>query len=245
MTLAFAGHAGQQRKVLNEPYIVHPMRLACDVATYNLGEVVIAAALCHDLLEDTNIEEDALRMGVGDKVADLVKLVTKWWPDNVTPDAKREFKKIYYAQIAESTDAINLKLIDRMDNMRDMRRMSGNDDWVFTYYKKTIHEFKWLLASPKCVHENIVDDFMHGVGMLYAHVREHHADVPTPHELFRSSKFVIPDGEDVDEQYEDGVWVWRTTCEEILKRVEEHIDEDKSFEKSNINPNWRSTFTLT
>lgn len=73
---AAAAHADQRRKS-GEPYIVHPLAVAQIVADFGLDPDAIAAALLHDVVEDTALDDAALRASFGDAVADLVRGVTK------------------------------------------------------------------------------------------------------------------------------------------------------------------------
>jgi len=76
MRMAVAGHATQVRKDDNSPYIVHPVNVALMVAKHGFGDAVIAAALTHDLVEDTPLTPDELRAALGDEVADIVAAAT-------------------------------------------------------------------------------------------------------------------------------------------------------------------------
>lgn len=75
--LAQNAHAPQIRKS-GEPYIIHPIsvaRIVCE--ELRLGANSIAAALLHDVVEDTNYTVEDIRQRFGDDVAFLVKVVTK------------------------------------------------------------------------------------------------------------------------------------------------------------------------
>ena len=69
-------HANQKRKNDGSPYVVHPLMVAIKLMKYNFSDEVIAAALVHDILEDTDISEQELRDNLGNGVVDLVKMVT-------------------------------------------------------------------------------------------------------------------------------------------------------------------------
>lgn len=76
MRMAVSGHAAQTRKDDDSPYIVHPVNVALIVAKHGFADEVIAAALTHDLIEDTPLTLDELRTTLGDDVADIVEAVT-------------------------------------------------------------------------------------------------------------------------------------------------------------------------
>src|SRR5438552_4345018 len=57
---AAAAHEGQQRRS-GEPFITHPVGVATICAGLRLDEQTIAAALLHDVVEDTDVDLDAVR----------------------------------------------------------------------------------------------------------------------------------------------------------------------------------------
>src|ERR1700757_3897210 len=69
-------HRGQRRKS-GEPFIYHPWSVAQICASMKLDSATIAAALMHDVVEDTAAEVDGVRTQFGDEVTLLVEGVTK------------------------------------------------------------------------------------------------------------------------------------------------------------------------
>jgi len=74
--VAILAHANQKRKTEDLPYIIHPFMVALKLAKYNFPDEVIAAALTHDVLEDTDFDQENLKKELGDKVYEIVKAVT-------------------------------------------------------------------------------------------------------------------------------------------------------------------------
>jgi (p)ppGpp synthase/HD superfamily hydrolase len=74
--LAVTAHEGQKRKEGGVPYIMHPVMVALILAKHDFSDVVIAAALTHDVPEDTKVTLEELREALGDEVADIVASVT-------------------------------------------------------------------------------------------------------------------------------------------------------------------------
>jgi (p)ppGpp synthase/HD superfamily hydrolase len=74
--MAVRAHEGQTRRESNTPYITHPVRVALLLAHHGFEESVIAAGLVHDVIEDSEISIDELRVELGDSVADIVACVT-------------------------------------------------------------------------------------------------------------------------------------------------------------------------
>ena len=65
-------HSGTMRKGTTIPYIVHPMEAGAIAAGLTDDYEVIAAAILHDTLEDTNTTFSSLKEAFGERVADLV-----------------------------------------------------------------------------------------------------------------------------------------------------------------------------
>lgn len=75
LRLAFGAHEGQKRHE-GTPYITHTVAVALILARHGFNEEVIAAAICHDVLEDTSVTEQEMRQTLGDTVTDIVKTVS-------------------------------------------------------------------------------------------------------------------------------------------------------------------------
>ncbi|MDB5096974.1 MAG: relA 1 [Cyanobacteria bacterium RYN_339] len=140
---AFAGnaHRGQMRKEGSEPYINHPLRVAHACVLAGLPAEAVAAALLHDVVEDTPVGQEAIDAAFPARVAELVRLLTKWWPDDAPAEAKGQGKPVYYGAIAADLEALAVKLLDRADNLMSMVHMlPRRSDWARRYLKKTAAE---------------------------------------------------------------------------------------------------------
>ena len=60
----------QQKRYTGEPYITHPVAVACILAEMRLDHQSIMAALLHDVIEDTDVEKNDLVEKFGKSVAD-------------------------------------------------------------------------------------------------------------------------------------------------------------------------------
>lgn len=65
-------HKGAHRKGTRIPYIVHPLETALIASMLTNDEEILAAALLHDTIEDTDVTYEDLKQEFGTRVADLV-----------------------------------------------------------------------------------------------------------------------------------------------------------------------------
>lgn len=113
-------HKGQIRKFKNEPYIYHPIAVAEIVALHkeskNINDL-LKSAICHDLLEDTNISYIELEDTIGKLAASIVKEMT-----NDINKLKKKEKSIYLLDkmISMTSYALVIKLADRFHNITDL-----------------------------------------------------------------------------------------------------------------------------
>lgn len=117
-------HAGQTRKT-GEPYITHPISVACILAKLHLDLPTLLAALLHDVVEDTEVDSAAIAERFGKQVADLVDGLTKL--DKVelqtaTQAQAENFRKMLLA-MSQDVRVILVKLADRLHNMQTLEAM--------------------------------------------------------------------------------------------------------------------------
>ena len=119
--LAFAAHKhrDQRRKDAEaSPYINHPIALAEVLAGEGgiADAEVLAAALLHDTIEDTDTSLEELRREFGERIAAMVMEVTD---DKALPKAERKRLQIVHAA-GISAGAKLVKLADKICNLRDV-----------------------------------------------------------------------------------------------------------------------------
>jgi len=117
-------HEGQTRKS-GEPYITHPLAVASMLAEWRLDAQGLAAALLHDVLEDTGVTKSTLAEGFGKTIADLVDGLSKLERlEYATREAAQaeNFRKMVLA-MARDIRVIIVKLADRLHNMRTLDAM--------------------------------------------------------------------------------------------------------------------------
>ena len=119
--MAHAAHKGQVRKS-GEPFVYHPLATAAVLADLHLDSTTIAAALLHDVLEDTNVRKEELTARFGEEVADIVDGVTKLkrLPSGNLEDAQAESLRKMIVAMSRDVRVIIIKLADRLHNMRTL-----------------------------------------------------------------------------------------------------------------------------
>jgi guanosine-3',5'-bis(diphosphate) 3'-pyrophosphohydrolase len=117
--LAHAAHRGQTRKS-GEPFVYHPLATAGILAELHLDPTTIAAALLHDVLEDTGVTKEELASRFGDELAEIVDGVTKLGhlPSGNLEDAQAESLRKMIVAMSKDVRVIIIKLADRLHNMR-------------------------------------------------------------------------------------------------------------------------------
>jgi GTP diphosphokinase / guanosine-3',5'-bis(diphosphate) 3'-diphosphatase len=112
-----------QLRASGEPYINHPLGTADICADLRLDSATLAAALLHDVVEDTEVSVDEVRDQFGDEVALLVDGVTKLSQmtfRTVEEEQAENIRKMIIA-MAKDVRVILIKLADRLHNMRTLR----------------------------------------------------------------------------------------------------------------------------
>ena len=67
----------EQKRMSGEEYIIHPLSVAYILADLELDDSTIAAALLHDVVEDTEITHENIVNEFGEEIAEMVEGVTK------------------------------------------------------------------------------------------------------------------------------------------------------------------------
>lgn len=117
-------HSNQERKD-GTMYILHPFEVATIASTMTDDEEVLAAAILHDTVEDTNVNVDEIRELFGEKVGKLVEHETEIEYPNLTKQESWIMRKKSALKTLELIPDINFKIIylsDKLSNIRSLYR---------------------------------------------------------------------------------------------------------------------------
>jgi len=152
---ALEAHAGTERRGKAFPYILHPMEAAAIVATITPDPEILAAAILHDVVEDTDRTVDDLRREFGDRIADLVAAESDDPMAQLSEEASWHARKqAAIDRLAQAPhDAKIVAMGDKLSNMRAIARdheQIGDEIWnLFHTKEKSEHEwhYRGLAAS--------------------------------------------------------------------------------------------------
>ena len=147
--IAFAAQAhDKMTRKDGSPYILHPLEDMTIVGTMTFDHEILAAAVLHDVIEDTDVTEEDLRAAFGDRVARLVQHETAPSDRNLT---WRERKTIQLKQLMDAPyDSKIVALGDKLSNMQgialDYRRI-GDATWSLFHAPNGKKDVEWYYRS--------------------------------------------------------------------------------------------------
>jgi len=114
-------HDGQMR-LSGEPYLSHPLEVAYILTDMKLDSVSIAAALLHDVIEDTHATPEEIKDIFGPDISHIVSGVTKLSSLAFDSSQARQAESIRRMILAMADDirVVLIKLADRLHNMRTL-----------------------------------------------------------------------------------------------------------------------------
>jgi GTP pyrophosphokinase len=207
-------HRGQTRRS-GEEFVGHPWAVAQICADLHLDEQTIAAALLHDVVEDTDVDPEELRAEFGPEITLLVEGVTKLTRTTFQSREQSEaenYRKMIVA-MAQDVRVILIKLADRLHNLRTIeylgkqKQVQKAKEALEVYaplaHRLGIHAVKWELEdlSFQVLHPRKYSEITAMVadrradreaqvdkaaGMLRAELEK--ADPPIPADIFGRAK---------------------------------------------------------
>lgn len=122
---AASAHAGQTRNGSGGlPYIEHPRMVAATLVEHGYADETIAAALLHDVVEDSDTTVEELRVEFGDGIADLVAALS----DDEAIEDYRARKEEHRARVtAVDGDAFAIYAADKLTNLTTIHESVGRE----------------------------------------------------------------------------------------------------------------------
>ena len=144
---AVRAHAGTERRGKGFPYIVHPMEAVEIVATMTDDPELLAAAVLHDTVEDTDVTIEQIAAEFGERVASLVASESdEPHEKGDSLDNWRARKQAAIDRIAAAShDAKIVALGDKLSNMRAIARdyaVQGDALWTI-FHSKDRKDHEW------------------------------------------------------------------------------------------------------
>jgi (p)ppGpp synthase/HD superfamily hydrolase len=134
-------HGSQRRKFIDEPYIAHPIRVMELCKEYTTDTAVLAAALLHDVLEDTPVSKEEIQhflstlmnASTTERTVRLVDELTDRFIKANYPQWNRRVRKSKEAErlTATSADAQTIKYADIIDNSAEFASQENDFAEVF------------------------------------------------------------------------------------------------------------------
>ena len=144
---AVRAHAGTERRGKGFPYIVHPMEAVEIVATMTPDQELLAAAVLHDTVEDTDVTIEQIREEFGDRAASFVAIESD--EPHQSRDSVENWRARKQAAIDRlaraSHDAKIVALGDKLSNMRAIARdyaQQGDALWDL-FHSKDPKDHEW------------------------------------------------------------------------------------------------------
>lgn len=160
-TFATKAHEGITRKGTTIPYITHPIEAASIVMTMTDDVDVIAAALLHDVVEDTEYTLADIQERFGERIAELVAEETENKRQGLPSEQTWRIRKEETIQgLGEaSIEAKIIALGDKLSNIRSIDRdyeAIGDALWQ-RFHQKEMKEHGWYYSSIVLVTKELSD----------------------------------------------------------------------------------------
>jgi myo-inositol-1(or 4)-monophosphatase len=157
---AVKAHANAARKGTNIPYILHPIEAAVIVASITDDPDVIAAAVLHDVLEDTDVTPEQLEFEFGSCVLKLVQTESEDKREEKPAGETWELRKQESIDLLKAEDDDNVKIIalgDKLSNIRSIYRdyTTLGDSFWGRFNQKDKYKHCWYYASIRDALSNL------------------------------------------------------------------------------------------
>jgi len=146
---AVKAHANSERRGKGFPYVIHPLEAMSIVSTITSDQELLAAAVLHDTVEDTDVTLDDICREFGKRVASLVEAESDKFIEGLSEeDTWHDRKQAAIDRIANAPyEAKIVALGDKLSNMRAIWRdyeVQGDKLWsIFHVKEKSEHEWHY------------------------------------------------------------------------------------------------------
>lgn len=174
---AFAAkaHGEQRRKFADEPYVAHPVRVMEICESWSKDVAVLAAALLHDVLEDTAVKKEELQLflngimesGKAQRTLLLVDELTDRYVKANYPQWNRRKRKSKETERLEKTsaEAQTIKYADIIDNSAEIAYQETGD-FAIVFLKECQALLKKLNKGDPALRQRAVDTVQQGLTYL-------------------------------------------------------------------------------
>lgn len=148
IVFAVNAHKGVERKGKGFPYIVHPLEAVSIVATMSSDQELLAAAVLHDVIEDTPTTFEDLKQEFGERVARLVEAESDKAVKGSDAETWRQRKLDSLNRLRSANRDVKIVTIgDKLSNMRAIARdyqAVGDELWKrFTISDPAEHAWRY------------------------------------------------------------------------------------------------------
>lgn len=162
--VATKAHNGQLRKYTNEPYITHPFAVAGLVSSVTVNTDMIASAILHDVVEDTDVELKFIYNAFGSKISGMVEDLTDISKlEDGNRKVRKEIDRQHIAEASENSQTI--KLADLVDNSKTIVPLDQGFARIYMAEKRELLKvlkkgdtFLWNLANSIVVNYYAQDE---------------------------------------------------------------------------------------
>ena len=161
---ATRAHSGTYRKGTQIPYIVHPIEAASIVATMTDDPDMIAAAVLHDVVEDTDATVEEIRFFFNEHIAKLVEAESENKRKDLPPQETwmvRKMETLTFLREEADREAKILALADKLSNMRAVHRDQktiGDQLWE-RFNEKSKEKHGWMYRQVADALSELKDTF--------------------------------------------------------------------------------------
>ena len=161
---ATRAHSGTYRKGTNIPYIVHPIEAAAIVSSITADPDMIAAAVLHDVVEDTDATVEEIRFFFNDRIAKLVEAESEDKRKDLPPQETwmiRKMETLEFLRTKADREAKILTLADKLSNMRAIHRDQctiGDALWL-RFNEKRREKHAWMYRQVAEALSELKDTF--------------------------------------------------------------------------------------